>query len=64
MANQNNLSLLDMKSVAAMLKVNYETVRRLTASGAIAAIRIGRNYRYRPAAVEKFLDSREIGGAA
>jgi hypothetical protein len=48
MTTRNSLSLLDMKSVAAMLKVNYATVQWLTSRGAIASIRIGRAIRIRP----------------
>jgi excisionase family DNA binding protein len=64
MTTRKNLSLLDMKSVAAMLKVNYATVQRLAATGKIASIRIGRAVRIRPEAVDQFLRSREVGGAA
>jgi excisionase family DNA binding protein len=64
MITRDNLNLLDMKSVAAMLKVNYATVQRLASRGAITSIRIGRAIRFRPEAIEKFLQSREIGRAS
>jgi excisionase family DNA binding protein len=44
-------TLLTVTELAALLKVNPETIRRLTRAGKIPAVRLGHAYRYRAADV-------------
>ena len=47
--------LLSVPAVAALLAVHADTVRELIHARRISAIKVGRHYRIRPAAVEEYL---------
>jgi len=52
------LGFLTVAEVAEQLRVSSMTVYRLIRSGDLAALRIGRSYRLRPADVDRFLARR------
>ena len=49
-------NLLTTRQVAEKLNVDEETVRRLARAGQIEAYRVGRDYRFNPAAVQEYLE--------
>lgn len=51
---ENNL--LTTKQVATWLNTDEETVRRMARKGQIEAYRVGRDYRFQPAAVQEYLE--------
>ena len=51
--------LLTVIEAAELLQVSTRTIRRLTASGALRAVRVGRAVRLRIAEIERFLASSE-----
>ncbi|MEA2550404.1 MAG: hypothetical protein QOE25_173 [Actinomycetota bacterium] len=53
-------SLLTVSEVAQAMRVSNMTVYRLIKSGAIPAVRIGKNYRIREAEVERYLAARSV----
>lgn len=53
----DDLKTLTVEEVAEVLGVNGETVRRWAREGRLAAYKIGRRLRFRPQAVDEFLES-------
>ncbi|MEA2520813.1 MAG: hypothetical protein QOI81_459 [Actinomycetota bacterium] len=53
-------SLLTVSEVAQAMRVSNMTVYRLIKSGAIPAVRIGKNYRIREVEVERYLAARSV----
>jgi excisionase family DNA binding protein len=53
-------NLLTVAEVAAMLRVSNMTVYRLIRSGDLPAIRVGKNYRIRQAATQRYLTERSV----
>jgi excisionase family DNA binding protein len=51
-------ALLTIKQVARILQVNRRTVRRLLQRGELPWVRIGRQYRLEPAALDAFIAAR------
>jgi excisionase family DNA binding protein len=56
--SEARLGFLTVAEVAEQLRVSSMTVYRLIRSGDLAALRIGRSYRLRPADVDQFLARR------
>ncbi|HVL33751.1 MAG TPA: helix-turn-helix domain-containing protein [Actinomycetota bacterium] len=52
--------LLTVGEVAALMRVSNMTVYRLIKAGALAAIRVGKNYRIRQDDVERYLALRTV----
>jgi len=52
--------LLTVGEVAALMRVSNMTVYRLIKSGALAALRVGKNYRIREADVGRYLTDRAV----
>jgi excisionase family DNA binding protein len=52
--------LLDSEEAAALLKIHPKTLQRLAREGAITGIQIGRLWRFRASALNRWLE--EIGG--
>ena len=57
-------TLLLLSDVVAQLNVSDSTVRRAVSSGELASVRIGRSLRFRPADVQKYIDSLPVDGGA
>jgi excisionase family DNA binding protein len=53
-------SLLTVAEVAAIMRVSNMTVYRLIRSGDLPAIRVGKNYRIREAAAQRYLSDRSV----
>jgi excisionase family DNA binding protein len=53
-------NLLTVSEVAHAMRVSNMTVYRLIKRGEIPAVRIGKNYRIREAAVERYLVARSV----
>jgi excisionase family DNA binding protein len=53
-------SLLTVAEVASAMRVSTMTVYRLIKSGELPAVRVGRSYRVRGAALEAYLASRSV----
>jgi excisionase family DNA binding protein len=53
--------LLTVAEAASLLHVSPRTLRRLTGSGALRALRVGRSVRLRVADIERFLAAGEAG---
>ena len=69
MTNNENEKFLKMADIAAQLNVSRSTVYRLIKTGALPAVRIGKNFRVRPADLEAYLTgaraaNTNAGGAA
>jgi excisionase family DNA binding protein len=54
--------LLDADQVAAVLLVSPKTVIRMAQAGELPVVRIGRYYRFRPEALDAWLEQRETAG--
>jgi excisionase family DNA binding protein len=52
--------LLTVGEVANIMRVSNMTVYRLIKAGQLAAIRVGKNYRFRPSEVEFYLSARAV----
>jgi excisionase family DNA binding protein len=52
------------QTLARLLAVNPETIRRAAASGALRSVRVGRERRYPESAVKEWLEGVEAGRAA
>lgn len=52
--------LLTVDEVAELMRVSNMTVYRLIKSGALAALRVGKNYRIRNEDVERYLAERTV----
>lgn len=52
--------LLTVREVADAMRVSHMTVYRLIKSGALAAIRVGRNFRIRASELEAYLESQTV----
>ena len=50
-------SLLTYQDVGAMLRVSRNTVMRMVARGELPAVRLGRQIRFVPADIERYIDS-------
>jgi excisionase family DNA binding protein len=55
-------SLLKTKEVAALLNVNRFTIDRLVRQGKLPVIRIGKDFRFAPAAVRQLIADSTVGG--
>lgn len=55
---ENNL--MTTKQVATWLNTDEETVRRMARKGQIEAYRVGRDYRFSPAAVQAYLKQQKV----
>ena len=53
-------TLLTVSEVASVMRVSNMTVYRLIKSGDLAAVRVGKNYRIREAAVQGYLTERSV----
>ena len=53
--------LLTLSEVAALLKLNARTVRRMVAEQRLPCVRIGRQLRFAPVALSRWLQAREEG---
>lgn len=51
--------LVDRPEAAARLAISLRTLDEITSKGDLAAVRIGRAVRYRPAALEAFIEANE-----
>jgi excisionase family DNA binding protein len=56
--------LLTAAEVADQLRVSTMTVYRLIRRGDLPAVRVGRNYRVRSSALDRFLDEQEVDPAS
>lgn len=54
------MEYMTAEEIAAKLRVDISTVRRLIRSGKLPSIRVGRQYRIERTAYEQFLKSREV----
>ncbi len=52
--------LLTVADVAETMRVSNMTVYRLIKSGALAAVRVGKNYRIRESEVDRYLSERSV----
>jgi len=52
--------LLTLAEVAATLRTNLDTARRYVRTGKLAAVKVGRRYLVRRAALAAFLAAREV----
>ncbi len=53
-------ALMTRQEAAAMLGIGLRTIDTLIASGDLPCVRIGRSVRFRPSALELFIESREM----
>ena len=56
--------LLTVGEVAAAMRVSNMTVYRLIKGGELGAIQVGKSYRIRETALERYLDDRRVDRAA
>jgi excisionase family DNA binding protein len=54
------MEYMTAEEIAAKLRVDISTVRRLIRSGQLPSIRVGRQYRIERTAYEQFLKNREV----
>jgi excisionase family DNA binding protein len=56
--------LLTVREVADAMRISKMTVYRLVKGGQLAAIRVGRNYRIRQAALTQYLAERSVSAGS
>jgi excisionase family DNA binding protein len=54
-------ALLTLAEVAALLRINERTIRRMVATRRLPCVRIGRQIRFTPEALSRWLRAREEG---